>query len=566
MERLNKFEFVFVCFLLFAPLVFASQQVAVNSRDWRDVYYASLYARLEGVSDEFFTSTAHGEVLYEFLNKSEPVLYVEGATNFYPGYEAVLAEKGFSSVEVMRVSDLDLAFELAERAGVKDFIVIGDSYGYNAISAAPYAVQKGAFVLFANQGNAQEVADYLSSVELDSLMIFGPVDGAVSSALTGFEPDFLSTGNRFDDNTAIVGLMQEESPQKQAMFSSGEFIEESLMGPYPVILIGRDYPSQSTLDYLDSAEFTVGVVIGNDLTGSAKIVKDETPIDSMFVKYAQGWAGTSGLFSEVRELNKFYLPSYSLSVSIKRVAYNAESKELQLTLENDGEAKAFYRSTVTVYADGEYLASVSEPEVYSLDSGDERTISFQMDLTEALRDGSALSAETFVQYGIDARDLTNALKDSRSIEVVVDADYSTIRVGEVRYDADAMVLSVELFNDGSQSAFADVSLLVKVNNEDELFESVSPLELPVSGDALVVPFDLRITRDSARTLWGSTALVNVDYGSSNDLLLKRLSAERVVTEPSSFDLALVAGVIIVLFLGFVILRYLAGGKKKKNRR
>ncbi len=565
MECLKKFEFIFVCLLLFAPLVCASQQVAVNSRDWRGVYYGSLYARLEGVADEFFTSTAHGEVLYEFLNKSEPVLYIEGAENYYPGYETVLEEKGFSDVEVMRVSGLDLAFELAERYGAEDFVVVGDSLGYNAISIAPYAVQKGAFVLFANQGNVQEIADYLSSVSVDSLLLFGPVDEEVSSALAPLQPVILSTGNRFDDNLEIVALMQELSPQKQAMFSSGEFIEESLMGPYPVVIIGRDYPSQATLDYLDSAEFTVGVVIGNDLTGSAKIVKDETPIDSMFVKYAQGWAGSDGLFSEVRELNKFYLPSYQLSISIKRVAYNAESRELQLTLWNDGEAKAFYRSTVTIYVDGEYFASVSEPEVDSLDSGDERTISFVMDLTEALRDGSALNSESFVQYGVDSRDLTNALKESGSIEVVSDADSSLIRIGNVVYDVDAMKLSVELYNDGVEPAFADVSVLVKVNNEEESFETGSPLELLVSGEPLVVPFDLRITRESARTLWESVALVSVDYGSSSDLLLKRLSEERTVLEPSSLDLVWVALAIVAALACFFTLRHFAFGKKKKKK-
>jgi len=543
--------------------------VLVNSRDWQDVYQGVLYAQSFGGATveecRFLLSSDHA--VHQFLNASKPVLYIEGNQNYYPDYAGVLSDAGFTQVDELALSGLPLAMELAERADCSKFIIVGDAAGYHAVSAAPYASFTRSCVLFANAGNAGEIASFLSG-RAESTMVFGPVDSAVAGALAPLSPETVSTGSRYGDNIEIVSRYRALNPVAQVSFSNGEFLEASLFSAFPVVLIGRDYPPQSVLDYFngEGSGVTVGVVVGNDLLGAAKIIKDETPVEAVFVKYAQGWAKPGSFYSEVSGLDLFYLPVYDTGLEVSRAGYNLESREIQVTFVNPSESlPVYFESATTLYADGVAVATVSDADVLQLDAGKTLVVAYPVaddsTIVTAVRAGSAFSAEVFARYGGDASEMTDELKETYPVEFGESADSSLLSLGAVSYDSSAFKLYVDLTNEGGVPAFANVLVTAKVNNVENAFETIEPVEVPVSTEPYRVSFDLRLTEDAARTLWGSPALVSVDYGASQGLLLKHLEEERGVQGTAGLNPLLVAGAFLLAII--LAAAYWFGAKKRK---
>ena len=141
-------------FLLLATPVLAVDRVIVNSADWHDVYSGMLYASLLGVPSNFLVSQQDGAILLYSIPTNEPnILVVSSRTQPYVvGYGPFLQGRGYDNATelVTRNANLDLATRLTN---ITKFIVIDPAYGYNAISAAPYAVKAGYYVLFANSRN-----------------------------------------------------------------------------------------------------------------------------------------------------------------------------------------------------------------------------------------------------------------------------------------------------------------------------------------------------------------------------------------------------------------------------
>ena len=122
---------------------------------------------------------------------------------------------------------LEIAEELED---ITDFIVIDDSYGYNAISVAPYAIASNSWVLFADRNNIREVERFLAGRDVDSLIIYGHVDRDVRIRLEDFNPEVINIdGDRFLNNIEIVKRYQEIKSAKQTVLTNGEFIEKEIM-------------------------------------------------------------------------------------------------------------------------------------------------------------------------------------------------------------------------------------------------------------------------------------------------------------------------------------------------
>ena len=66
-----------------------------------------------------------------------------------------------------------------------------------------------------------------------------------------------------------------------------------MSGQEPVLFIGRENVPQKISDYIKSTDIEVGVLIGNELVGTATIVRRQVGI-STFVKFAQGARTAAG--------------------------------------------------------------------------------------------------------------------------------------------------------------------------------------------------------------------------------------------------------------------------------
>ena len=254
----NRKLLVFVLALFLISVVYAQEPNVYisNSGDWEDVYSVMLSSSINGATGYFLVSTRHSTLLINQLNKNNNYLIISSSDNPYVvGYKGVLESRDFDNVEEIRANNINI--EMARRLpdSVKDFIVLDNSYGYNAISVAPYAALSSSYVLFANSRNINQVYSYLNSRNVNSVLIYGQVDREVKDRLAEYNPETINEQDRFINNQKIVDKYQalhenlEGEPKSQAILTNGEFIEQEIMsGVEPVVFIGRaNVPDQVRL-------------------------------------------------------------------------------------------------------------------------------------------------------------------------------------------------------------------------------------------------------------------------------------------------------------------------------
>src|SRR3989338_10400015 len=180
-------------FLLVVNNVFAAEpdRILSNSEDWRDVYSVIQYGALAGKTASFLVSDRHATLILNQISKGSHIWAVTSKDLPYiTGYKSLLEGRGYTAEEFeYDNANLELA-KLLEDVG--SFIIIDDSYGYNAIAAAPYAAITNSYVLFADEENIREVDRFLSDRGADKILIYGQVDREVKNTLEKYNPEIIN--------------------------------------------------------------------------------------------------------------------------------------------------------------------------------------------------------------------------------------------------------------------------------------------------------------------------------------------------------------------------------------
>jgi hypothetical protein len=202
-------KFILGCALVLLVLsssnAFAAPNVVIaNSQDWRDVYSTQLYANLIGAKPFFLVSMRHSQLLLFGLPRTEAdeaLIISSSRLPYVLNYKKSVEAIGLKAEELSLYS---ANLELANRLDVNNFVIIDDSYGYNAVSVAPYAMVKKAYVLFADANNIDDITRFLSGRSVGEVVIYGIVDRDVVQSLDGFNPVIINKGDKFSDNVEIV--------------------------------------------------------------------------------------------------------------------------------------------------------------------------------------------------------------------------------------------------------------------------------------------------------------------------------------------------------------------------
>jgi hypothetical protein len=432
------------------------------------------YSVLSGSTGFFLVSTRHSTLLINQLSPTSSYLIVSSSKNPYVlGYKTVLESRGFSKIEEIRSvnPNLDLARRLPNT--VRDFIIIDDSYGYNAVSVAPYSAVSKSYVIFTNRRNINLVYDFLKSRTVDSLIIYGQVDREVKDRLTEFNPEKIDEGDRFLNNQKIVDkyqdvvIKQTGEPKKQAILTNGEFIEQEIMsGVEPVVFIGRANVPDQVREYIKGSDIEIGILIGNELIGSATLIRRELGI-SVFVKFAQSARQPTSAISPVEDLDRFYLPRYILDLDIFQLRYNRASNRIELTYQNKVDMSSYLKGTLTLrHSGGTQILGDEEP--IFIDKGQYKTLLYtkKSDGSNLDRMQGNISADVFTIYGESKRSLEYTLRKTIEVETVEISDSSKIEFGRILYDKRKGVFLVEVRNIGSTDVFVDLEIFdILVNDE-----------------------------------------------------------------------------------------------------
>ncbi len=475
---MNKKKVILVLFFIFIlPFLYAQELPSTyvsNSADWQDVYSTLQYSGIMGSSGYFLVSTRHSTLLVNQLNKNNNIVIVSSSQKPYViGYKSVLESRGFSNAEEIRANNVNLELGRRLPGEVRDFIIIDDSYGYNSISVAPYAAISKSYVLFANRRTINQIYDFLKSRTLNSVLIYGQVDREVKDRLSEFNPETINEGDRFLNNQKIVDKYQAihkkqtGEPKKQAILTNGEFIEQEIMsGVEPVVFIGRANVPDQVKDYIKGSDIEIGILIGNELIGSATFMRRELGI-SVFVKFAQSSRQPTTAISPVEDLDRFYLPRYSLDLDIFELTYNRISNRIEVTYQNKVDLSAYLKGTITVRYDGG-TQILGDEEPLFIDKSQFKTLSYdkKSDGTPLDKMQGNITAEIFTIYGESKKALEYTLRKTVEVKTVDITDNSKIEFGKVLYDKRSGKFLIEIKNTGSTDVFVDVEIIDLLINDE----------------------------------------------------------------------------------------------------
>jgi hypothetical protein len=554
--------FVLATALFSVPV--SADTVLINSQDWIDVYSGMLFGRFQGYETFFITSKRHASILETVLPPEHRVQVFESERVPYRvNVAGVLKKLGYETEVTYSGSSKGLNLQLAKQSGLTSFIVVDPTYGYNAVVAASLALSSHAFVLFADQGNAEQVAAFLRTLpQTDSVLLYGQVSPAVSRRLASFSPQAINTGNRYKDNVeALKKYFQMNPAANQVVLTSGEFLENQVIGGEPVILIGRERVLQETVDFVKNTRVKTAVVVGNDLTKGAKQFKDATGI-STFVKVGQGIPHGVNEYEPIRALDMFFLPSAKIEVDLAFVQYNALEKVLEVVYRNNG-SRAALLGTVTILADGVPVQTVGDTAAQILERNETRGFRYAADLSEEVARKSALVADVFTTYGESAESQDRALAAQVPISTSDQQDGCELELGKVAFDQISQRLAVTLRNPSDVDCFASVALLDMVINDQR--------------QTIAYPGTAKVTEDSKETFRIKQRMTGVDiadneqvrvrvlYGMREGLLFKSIDATVPLEQTGSYKTYVIGGIIAVLIILVIVLLVMLGRARKKQK-
>ena len=558
LNRQLKYVLILVCVIASVPAAYAQDQVVTNSGDWKDVYSSMMYANLRGMPCQFITDVPHATALPNYLDKNLDVLLIESETSpFFANYEGTLTTEGFVVSETYQSPggvEANLHF-IRELPDITNFIVLDDSYGYNAISVASYAVKSRSWVLFADHDNIDEVSGFLDRRTVDNLLIYGRVDRQVNDSLSKYDPEIIDYGDRFDNNIAIVKKYQDISEVSQIVFTNGEFIENEIMsGREPVLFIGTNVIPEQTVNYLNGSGIETGVVIGNALTGAASMITARTDMH-VFIKFGQGRAGGGGGgFSLVETLDEFPLPKYELVMSIVSVDYNQGTGELEVVYRNGANIDIFSKSSVSVFVDGTQVATVGDGEAIVITEGTTSGVSYdcpELAAQESLETAN-ITSDVYAVFGESQRSLNRLLQQTLGVDIITFVDQSSIDATEVLYTKKTERLSVTVTNTGDVPCYVSPDVLLRIGGREQSYRVVDdPLYLPAGGRESP---SCRIDMTDADIADNPVVPVHLSYGEREKMLGKGLDKDLPLEIASGLDTMVIAGVAIaILIIAAVIL-------------
>ncbi len=570
---LNRITLLVLVALLVLPVLAAADtHVIANSADWRDVYSTLMYANLQGYDNNFLVNTRHSTILLYSIPTDKDIIIVSSRSNpFVVGYDDIIRNRGYASVEELVLNDvnLDLAEELPD---IKNFIIMDDAYGYNAIAAAPYAVVSKSYVLFANSRNIDDIDNFLQDRDPDNVLIFGQVDPQVKTALDKYSPEIIDEGDRFDNNIAIVKKYQAIKHAKQTLMSNGEFIEKGIMsGADPVLFIGKSNVPDQIRDYIQNSEIEVAVLVGNELIGTATFIRREIGV-SVFVKFAQGARVPSGTISAVEDLDRFPIPTYTLDMSIFSAVYNRATEALEVTYKNNVNLATYFKSTITVI-NGANTYTLGDPEAVFLDKNGYKTILYtETSAGDPLRldEDTGAQVNFFTLFGEGPKSLENTLEATLDLDFVTILDDTNLEITSAQYDTrnDQFIITVQ--NTGDLDVYTQIELVdVYVNDEYVTFagsyaEDDGTMLAIGPGKSAKVRVDATLTDEDIYN--NKEIQIKAYYGARPNALTKLAEASMAFTT-KGIDIVyyILIGVLVILLLLLPFLGKRCKHCKERNR-
>jgi hypothetical protein len=333
----------------------------------------------------------------------------------------------------------------------------------------------------------------------------------------------------------------------QVILTNGEFIEQEIMaGSQPVVFIGTNNVPQAIRDYVSTSDIEVGVLIGNELVGTATAIRRDLGI-SVFVKFAQGARQPQGSISQVEALDMFYLPTYDLNLEIDNIKYNRATNQLEVALRNTEDQALYLIGTYGLTDSAGTQATVGDIGPNFIDGSQFKTFVYDV---EELADGK-ITVEVFIIYGESPGSLEKEIRLVMEVGTVEVIDNCKVQINEVAINMRSKQFLIELENIGDSECFSSVELIdLIIAGEKGTYASETPIQLGVgskkAAKVRVPGFEPEDAQDNEQIR------VRAYYGERETTLLKVLEGrfELIIKKGDILFYGLIIVIILLLFLLF----------------
>ncbi len=529
----NKFIIFFIVLSLSVANSLAATLV-IDSKDWHDVYTGYQYARFKNYDKVlFFSGPLSTDLVTSLIPKNQEVVVIESADNpYFKGYANYLRASGFNKVsEIISKNPYNLNTRLAMEVNAKNFIVVSDSLGYDAISVAPYAYITDSWVLFVNRENIGKVKSLLDSYASGTVLLYGHLGRSIAEKLRSLNPEVINNGDRFSDNIEIAERFEKLKPGNSVLVTTGEFIEDEVMtggnGKNPVLFTGLNKVYPGFKEFLKKHHIKFVTVVGNDLIPMGTKIRDFTnKTVAVFVKFGQGFTGGVRKTGQVYSLTVFPLPRYNVKLVIVKADYDPKTNTVYTTYKNKGNMPGYLMSNIHIKADDKEVLVISDSKPVLIEPNQEMTIPYKADLSDYVN--ANLTADFYTMYGDGAKIMDKyvlaegavAPPKNMKIGIVHINDKSKVEFVDITYNKALKRFFVRVKNTGEVNAYVDVHLLSVVVDgiKKDLFYGEQKRILPGETKTLMIKADL----SPADILDNEEINVLVLYGQEKNILLNKI--------------------------------------------
>ncbi|MFP4645495.1 MAG: hypothetical protein ACLFNB_02510 [Candidatus Woesearchaeota archaeon] len=539
--------------LTIVPAQAADQRyfVVANSKDWKDVYIASVYAALDE-ADHFyqFSDLSDAEMKTDMISKKDMVVVFESKNNpVIKDYQSTLGIKGYEYATSYEYSSLSQLQEIVhEQTDSEGVVVFGTDYGVEPIAAIPYLVKHSYTPLFYSNESVDFIQEQAKS---NPSMFVGRIpvrDFEFDNARTVFGGPVQTA---FDMTEKVI----KEVPGEWGVMARIDKIDyQSLISGRPVFL----HFSNNYVDEISQLAEKSGIrryeIVGGDMVSIANNIESKAGEDFKFMlKYGRKVTNYDDISSDsILDIDSVELPRPIEHLKITNATYYPAMNKLGVTYQNDGNIDLLFYSNLEFGDD-----SFSDTHAHHISAGEERTYSYDVEASENIPEKTVITS----RYAHD-RPLSLNVEDNgsqiiqRHVDINENEQNKSLWAEQEGFRTETGDLYITVHNNATKKLNYFVEVLI--GNESVTYSTKKSQIEPESDETVVLSFPYIPNEE----ILNKTADVKVQYGVGKTVL----DSEATFTiKQLNTSQPLPVAVIVTVMLIVLALLIIIGAHKKKAR-
>ncbi len=586
--------FLFLISTIIFSLNVNADTIILNSKNWQDLYLASILAGKTNSNLLYFLNLGDAEIKTQTIRKNETIIILESKNPVVKNYYKVIEVNGFEKKpETIKYSDynelqkiiLENKFKTKtikeKNKNLKKYFIIYDKYSLEALSAAPIILKEKYTVLFLNEKNIEEIKKIIT--HSNNIIIAGHIPVRTLKKLDykklleegKIKKEFLQYP--IENSYNITKYFLKQNPTEWGILMTPERVDLYALQEKNPIFLYVGY-LQELSNIIKDSKIDKFEIISGAIVNLAKELEKKSGRDlKLIVKYGRTVTKIKGLEGELLELDTIRTPYPYSELQIE----NAEYYTVKEKNETTGEEKSYnvilitYKNTGNVntrfYSNVEYKGTaLADNYTHKILVGEEFSIPYIITSEEQKNflDKNKNGKEEIVintKYDMNLPLKKNILNEEK-IPIIIKKvdekkiieDNSNIQIEKVEYEDKRGKFIIKIKNEKEKPVKTKIEIII---DEENTFTSKNEILKGKEEKNIIIETPYF---DKSKLDFKKNYLITAYYGEKNTIKqksynMKILEANIIgfTTTQATIGISLLVIIILIIIL-FLILK-----KKKK---